>query len=546
MIKSAVWFLAASAFAQPAPPKPNIPDNVIHEPAIVYSTVGQRTEMDILRPRTAGPHPTILAIHGGGFRAGRRESYIPMCVKAAQQGYVCATASYRLAPRHQFPAPVEDVKNAVRFLRANAAKYTIDPSFIGAVGGSAGGHLVLFLGLTAGVADLEGSGHNLEQSSRVQAVVNYYGPTDFTKSYGKSVDAHEVLPMFLGGDLEHNRRAHIKASPLYHVNPNAAPILTIHGTEDKYVGYEQALWMQDRLQENAVPHELLTLQGAGHGFKGADADKAEAAMFAWFDRYLRPKKERLLLLSDHGPKGEILAMNWPSGKVLWTAPNKRGHDVQPLPNGHVLYTINPDGKAVELDENHKQVWECCEGLQHVISAERLANGNTLIGDPRLGKVIEVDKAKNIVWKYESADLANMRSRHSTRTPSGTTLIAIEADAKIIEVDRAGKIVWTWQAEGGKRLTYRAQRLANGNTLVSMADPGELVEVNPAGKIVRSIGGADPGLKFGWVSGVAVLKDGNMIVNDYTGRRMVEVDPQGKVVHQMRTGARTMASIAVVE
>jgi dipeptidyl aminopeptidase/acylaminoacyl peptidase len=100
-----------------------------------------------------------------------------------------------------------------------------------------------------GIAEFEGNGPNLEQSSRVACVVNYYGPTDFTKSYGKSVDAADVLPLFLGGDLEHERSRHIKASPLNWVSPSAAPILTIHGTEDKYVAYEQAGVVERTAQE---------------------------------------------------------------------------------------------------------------------------------------------------------------------------------------------------------------------------------------------------------------------------------------------------------
>ena len=143
--------------------------------------------MDIVRPREAGsaPRPAVLLIHGGGFRAGSKESYIPLAIKLAERGYVAATANYRLSPRNQFPAAVQDAKAAVRFLRANAAKYNLDASHIGALGGSAGGHLVLMLGLTAGVEEFEGSGPNRDQSSAVECVVDEYGPTDFTQSYSK-------------------------------------------------------------------------------------------------------------------------------------------------------------------------------------------------------------------------------------------------------------------------------------------------------------------------------------------------------------------------
>jgi hypothetical protein len=378
-------------------------------------------------------------------------------------------------------------------------------------------------------------------------VVDEYGPTDFTQSYSKSVDAAQVLPLFLGGDLDHNRLAHIRSSPLNWVTPNAAPTLAIHGTADTYVAYEQSLWLIERLIAAGVPAELETITGAGHGFRGADAEHADARALAWFDKYLKPEPVHYtLLVSDHGPNGEIAAIEWPSAKLLWTRPNDHGHDVQSLPNGHVLFTINPQKKVVELDANHNEVWTYSEGLEHPIAAQRLANGNTLIGDAVLGKVIEVTPDKRVVWKYESKDLANMRSRNSHRTERGTTLIAIEAEAKLIEVDSAGKIIWQWQAPNGmNRKLYQGRRLANGNTVISLADPGEVVEVNPAGKIVREIGGSDLSIQMGWATGFVLLPDGGMLINDYTGRRIIEVDAKGKVVHEWRTGSRTIASIDLV-
>jgi acetyl esterase/lipase len=229
----------------------------------------------------------VICIHGGGFRAGHRDGYNTLCLRLAERGYVALTVSYRLAPKYQFPAAVHDVKAAVRWLRANAEKYRVDPQRIGVTGGSAGGHLAQFLGVTAGIRQFEGEGGHPGQSSAVACVVNVYGPSDFTQSYGKSVDAAEVLPLFLGGNVQQERRRHILASPLYWVTPEAAPTLCIHGTEDKYVAHEQAVWLIDRLQAAEVPAELLTLPGAGHGFKGEDAQKADAALFAYFDKQLK-------------------------------------------------------------------------------------------------------------------------------------------------------------------------------------------------------------------------------------------------------------------
>jgi acetyl esterase/lipase len=526
-----------------------MPADVTYEPDLEYSNVGQRSMLDIVRPKASSneKRPAVLLVHGGGFRRGNRQSQLPVAIKLAERGYVAAAVSYRLSPRHQFPAPVEDVKAAVRYLRANAARFGIDPDRIGAMGGSAGGHLVLFLGLTPNVAEFEGSGPNREYSSRVSCVVNYYGPTDFTQSYAKSVDAAEVLPLFLGGDLKSNRLAHMRSSPLNWVTPQAAPVLSIHGTEDTFVAYEHSVWITERLLAAGVPAELETIPGAGHGFKGGDAERAEQRAFAYLDKQLKnTPPQRHILISDHGPKGEIVAMDWPSGKELWTRPNERGHDVQSLPNGHVLYTIGAKKTVVELDGNHQQVWSYSEGLEHPLAAQRLANGNTLIGDAKLGRVIEVTPDKKVAWKYENPTLANMRMRNSNRTDAGTTLIAVEADSRILEVDANGKTVWEWKApNGANRKLYQARRLPNGDTLTSLSDPGEIVEVDRSGKIVRSIAGNNMDIQFGWASGFTVFPDGNLLISDYTGRRLVEVNPAGKVVHELRTGPRTVATVTLL-
>jgi acetyl esterase/lipase len=264
-----------------------VPDDVIFERNIDYAPI-TGMQLNLARPKSGeGPFPAVVCIHGGGFRAGTREGYDPLCIKLAQQGYVAITVSYRLAPASQFPDAVHDCKAAVRWLRANASKYHVDVRRIAATGGSAGGHLAQFLGVTAGLKEFEGDGGNAGESSSVSCVVNFYGPSDFTKSYGKSVDAAEVLPLFLGGDLDHERARHIRASPLYWVTPDAAPTLCIHGTEDKYVAYEQAVWLIERLKACGVEAQLLTLEGAGHGFKDADAEKADQALFAFLASHLK-------------------------------------------------------------------------------------------------------------------------------------------------------------------------------------------------------------------------------------------------------------------
>ena len=288
-----VILLVAFAFpARPAPAAPTVPETVTWEEGIEYSTpAGESLKLNIARPKSGdGPFPAVICIHGGGFRAGTRDGYDQLCVRLAQRGYVAATISYRLAPKHPFPAAVHDTKAAVRWLRAHAAEYRIDPDRIGVTGGSAGGHLAQFLAVTPHVPRFEGEGGNPGHSSAVACVVNVYGPSDFTQSYGKSVDAHEVLPLWFGGNLDTHRALHIQGSPLTWVTPDAAPTLCIHGTEDAYVAHEQAEWLIDKLKGATVEAELLSLPGAGHGFKGADAEKADAALFDFFDRHLEPQR----------------------------------------------------------------------------------------------------------------------------------------------------------------------------------------------------------------------------------------------------------------
>jgi acetyl esterase/lipase len=265
-------------------------DEVITEQGIEYANpADQHLKLDLTRPDGEGPYPAIVCIHGGGFRSGDRSAYKALCEKLAKHGYVAVTIDYRLAPQFPFPAAVHDCKAAVRWLRANAAKYHIDPQRIGAMGGSAGGTLAEFLGVTEGKKQFEGDGGNPDQPSRVKCVVEFFGANDFTKSYGKSVDAAEVLPLYLGGNLEEARERHVEASPINWVTKNAAPTLCIHGADDKYVALEQSELMVGKLKAAGVEAKLEALKGAGHGFKGTDEERAEAAMIKFFDAHLKNK-----------------------------------------------------------------------------------------------------------------------------------------------------------------------------------------------------------------------------------------------------------------
>ncbi len=295
MIVTALLLSAAMTQCENTLAQVPVPDSVVFEKNIEYSNPDdQHLQLNMARPKAgSGPFPAVICIHGGGFRAGTRDGFDGLCIQLAERGYVAVTVSYRLAPKYQFPAAVYDVKAAVRWMRANAAKHNIDPKRIGTTGGSAGGHLAQFLGVTSDVQEFEGDGGNADQSSSVNCVVNFYGPSDFTKSYDASVDAAEVLPLFLGGNLQQQRHRHIQASPLYWITPNAAPTLCIHGTKDNYVAHEQAVWLVDRLKASDVDATLMTIEHGDHGFRASSPEvkaQIENARFEFFDKFLNSKQ----------------------------------------------------------------------------------------------------------------------------------------------------------------------------------------------------------------------------------------------------------------
>ena len=527
-----------------------VPANLTHDRDLVFQparTQGPALAMDIVRPGGKGPYPAAVLIHGGGFHSGDRTSMLPLAIRLAQHGYVAAAVSYRLTPRFQFPAQVHDVKTAVRYLRANAARLSLDPRRICTIGASAGGTLALFLGLTRGIPRFEGGPDYREHSSDVNCVVNLYGRSDLTTAYGGSRNAGDVLPALVGGELPYTRNAHLDASPIAWVNPASAPVLSIHGTLDLNVPYPQSAALQARLQAAGVRAELETIEGAGHGFRGADAERADRVLIAFLDRELRQAADRLtVLVSDHGAAAELVALGWPSGQVLWRVPNDRGLDVQALPNGHVLFTRDARSAVVELNARREVVWTAGPelGLKKPMSAQRLAGGNTLIGDPQGARVIEVSPDHKIVWKWERPEFANSWLRMCRRTEAGTTLVALQKDGVILELDARGETVWKYAAGAG-RLPYQAIRLANGNTLVPLVDPGEVVEVDRSGKTVRSVGGKAGPLRLSWIAGVALLPEGGMMLADFTSRRLVEVDGKGRAVHELRDLPWSIASIAIM-
>jgi acetyl esterase/lipase len=262
------------------------PESIAVQKGIEYGTGGGAPLLlDLYSPKGAtDARPAVLFIHGGAWKSGSREVYHYYCVKFAERGYVAATASYRLVNVAPFPAAVEDVKCAVRWLRAHAEERGVDPQRIAVAGGSAGGHLSMMVGYAPGI--LEGNGGNSEISSRVQAVVDLYGPTDLTTDFAIS---QGVVVSFLGGKkFADDPEPYRLASPITHVTNDDPPTLILHGSIDSVVPISQAELLAEKLKATGVECEYDRVEGWPHTMDLASEVNAHcmAKMFEFLDKHL--------------------------------------------------------------------------------------------------------------------------------------------------------------------------------------------------------------------------------------------------------------------
>ena len=205
------------------------------------------------------------------------------------KGYAVASINYRLTQHAVFPAQVEDCKAAIRWLRANAGKYHLDPDHIGVWGASAGGHLVAMLGTTGGVKDLEGKAGNLDQTSRVQCVVDWFGPTDLLTMGGGHNNPASPEAKLLGGPLQDNKEKARKASPLTYVSKDSAPFLIMHGDQDPLVPLQQSRALAEALKKAGVEVKLQVVEGNGHGGPGFSTPENRKLIEEFFDKHLKGK-----------------------------------------------------------------------------------------------------------------------------------------------------------------------------------------------------------------------------------------------------------------
>ncbi len=282
----------------PADPKPRPMRPGSTQNDVVYCTTaaGFPIKMDIHYPEDLqDPAPLVVYIHGGAWKGGDKSDGIGTLFTSIllRNGYIVAAINYRLAPDYPFPAEIEDARCAIRHLRANAAAYGLDPKRVGAIGGSAGGHLVALLGAADDTPPWPAEAYQEPyhgQSSRIQAVVDLFGPTDLAAiaAYSHGQDSITMRQVF--GNDPGNWETF---SPVRYITPDDPPFLILHGENDNLVSPSQSQTLHDRLKAAGVPSELVFVQNAGHGFKPAGGplqpgiDQLRQIIAQFFDEHLR-------------------------------------------------------------------------------------------------------------------------------------------------------------------------------------------------------------------------------------------------------------------
>jgi len=270
LIQLAFTLISASARI-PDPPSPRrLPEGTVVLRDLAYVSGGhERQKLDLYLPKQGNPLPLVINVHGGAFLAGDKSDGVP--ADFLNRGYAVASINYRLSGDAVFPAQIEDCKAAVRWLRANAQKYRLDPDRFAAWGASAGGHLSAMLGTTGSVKEFD-VGEHVDVSSRVQAVVDYFGPTDFLQ-----MDQHRVPggqfhdppdspeSRLIGGAIRKNRKKTAKANPITYLTKDTPPFLIVHGDSDPLVPHHQSELIADALKVSGVPVIFYTVKGGGHG-----------------------------------------------------------------------------------------------------------------------------------------------------------------------------------------------------------------------------------------------------------------------------------------
>ena len=283
-----------SPFAQPTADVTDVKRKFLD---VAYAQQSKNQTMDIYLPDEGeGPFPAIVFIHGGAFWGGeRRDSQFVYVVNGIRRGYVVVSLDYRLSDEAKFPAAVHDAKAAIRFLRANAAKYCIDINTISAVGDSAGAYLAAMLGTTAGVESLEDlSMGNAECSSAVQAVIGMFGVYNpvMQSQFTEDAIAPKVpnfMDIFMGFNCRENPETAMLAWPGSYITDNCAPMLLQAGSGDEIVPYRASSELVDKINTVCSDNraEYVEFEGCKHGDPAYGTPEAEEARFIFLDKHLK-------------------------------------------------------------------------------------------------------------------------------------------------------------------------------------------------------------------------------------------------------------------
>jgi acetyl esterase/lipase len=250
----------------------------------------ERQKLDLYLPEQAtGPLPLIVWVHGGGWRGGNKD-HCP-AAPLVSKGFAAASINYRLSQHAKFPAQIEDCKAAIRWLRANASNYHLDPNHIGAWGASAGGHLVALLGTTGDSNAFPSHGPNANQSSKVQAVCDWFGPTDFLHLVPLTSKPNNPVALLLGGPVQENKEKAAQASPITYVAKGDPPFLIMHGDQDNVVPVTQSEEFTDALKKAGVEVTLRVLEGAGHGGPAFNSPENRKLIEEFFVKHLKKNSQ---------------------------------------------------------------------------------------------------------------------------------------------------------------------------------------------------------------------------------------------------------------
>lgn len=268
------WMKIKKDFPEASLVKPHLPENVQAKYDVIYTTLtetpyGKRNlHLDLFQPKKEGRYPALLLIFGGGWRSGNKSAQVPMAQQIAAKGYVTAAVEYRLSPEALYPAAVHDIKAAIRYLRANAEQYHIDPNRMAVSGSSAGGQLAALVGMTAGVEKFDGYSAAMNQSAEVQAIIDMDGILDFTDPNESAKDddpaRRSAGAYWFGETYKEAPEKWVEASPLIYAGKNTPPILFINSALPRFhAGRDQLI---EKLDQHGIYTEVQTIPDTPHPF----------------------------------------------------------------------------------------------------------------------------------------------------------------------------------------------------------------------------------------------------------------------------------------